>query len=568
MRELAVLLWAAAAGALSSGEGVREELRARGSLILPGGQGEVGLATDVSPFRAVWFRTRLPYAARPVCVAGLLPITPMVLTPRVRRWLGHADGTWSVELVLAAPWCHTSDPSLAGYVFDVPLLFATPSFLQKTPLPSPGELVETGFVGPAGLADGSAERVLCKAAGCAPGAIWEAETEPGAVRNALLPWRTAVVLAQVQSFDATQGETILKTAAACAGGSQTRFPCEPTAAARLGYSWSCVHIDKRAASLRLRLQGEQGLLAAQVSEELGYVVYRRGIQRPVIVTTSGFEGIQLSAAVKAIDANPVGWSTTGVSYAEMGQPLVSHVGGPFVFATMHADVPGGPRQVMVHNFSATGFNLTVGQNNCDGLGLSAGDGATVDLVVVTWNARTATQPVPTPTRTDTPTRTATPPRTQTTTVVPLCQQPVGTTFCGEDDSSSGLWMWLLVPLLLCPLLAIAVVMRPWRSGSAQPETNPEPEAAFPAIVLPDACEDLVVVVRKVPPQPSRISPPRRPPLQPLSSASRAVSPSRSDGGSTIATVSHATLPPPPSDYLGSRASAPRSAVGVSELIVF
>eukprot|EP00756_Hemistasia_phaeocysticola_P041192 Hpha_TRINITY_DN16903_c2_g2::TRINITY_DN16903_c2_g2_i1::g.53495::m.53495 len=251
----AIAVLVVAAHALGSGESLRQELRNRGSIVLADGKGEVGVAGAVGVFQAVWVRSRMPYAKRPVFLSGLLPLTTLSVTLRVERWIGHADGSWSFKVKLAPPWCHARDPNLPSYRADVPFLMLTAGGHQ----PGPGGLVDAGSLGMRGRGSGA------NAVSGSLGGVWEVTVPTPA------PWPHGswnwTVFSDLQSYDPQQGAGLSVSTSACVGRAYTPAVCDMTNDPSIGYEW--MTLEPLGGLLHLR--GELGLAGLeQVQEEVGY----------------------------------------------------------------------------------------------------------------------------------------------------------------------------------------------------------------------------------------------------------------------------------------------------------
>eukprot|EP01062_Namystynia_karyoxenos_P023577 TRINITY_DN19126_c0_g1_i1.p1 TRINITY_DN19126_c0_g1~~TRINITY_DN19126_c0_g1_i1.p1 ORF type:complete len:492 (+),score=59.50 TRINITY_DN19126_c0_g1_i1:72-1547(+) len=465
--------WAAPAAALGSGAGLGTELRDRGGLLLPGGEGEVGVAVNLAPFRSVWIRSRMPYPARPVFLPALLPFSVVTITVRVLRWRGHADRTWSLELTLAVPWCHYHATALDNYGADVPYM-----------LLSPGQRL-------APVEGGVVEVASAAAAVTAPG---EGSADRREAASAALQRDEPVVLAAVQTYDGTQAALLTKSASACSAPTPVPVQphCEDANSANLGYAWQAVRAAPMPA-FALHAQLADGLRGS-VREDLGYAFIHRGTRSFNATTDSGPQLVRMAAGVAQSAAGAAEWE---------------HLLGAARWVFGLAQAAAGAWQPQLLR-SPSGVRIALGRSGCGGDAMFPPHNVTLGLTIISWDGPTATPPLPTGTRTATPTASSTTPQTATLSARALCGRGAGgaSVLCseGEQRPTAPLWLWLLLPLSLvgpcAGALAAICVSRSHhaaahRRASSARSSPPAAQRAeeVPQLVFPDASH-LTISIKK------------------------------------------------------------------------
>eukprot|EP01062_Namystynia_karyoxenos_P063144 TRINITY_DN55965_c0_g1_i1.p1 TRINITY_DN55965_c0_g1~~TRINITY_DN55965_c0_g1_i1.p1 ORF type:complete len:610 (+),score=67.69 TRINITY_DN55965_c0_g1_i1:69-1898(+) len=501
----------------SQGLLIVDEIRSLGAILLENGAGEFSMLWDVPAEAGTSYTTRQQFATQPAVFPSILTWTAMPLAPRLRNFRQNPDQTWTFELFFGKPWCHSS--ILVAEVFEVELFVLRVPFGPIAGAPA-GSVIEVGLVDHSG----GIQAVTPQAT--------------GAGYDINLNANQVSVLAQIQSYDPSQGPSVKFSAKNCGGrcpggstvpgcgcvngGSCCRgagcaapppndecLPCDATRQdGTVAYDW----IVTRAGAGVRRSPG-QLLLWTQcarefpdgngqcdnVQEKVAYAIFASGLGTGASTTT--LESYYVWAGV--IDGVCTSLPGVRVDYAT-AFPIPYPLSHSAVFGVQDAENGPNPCQPRLGEVYPDHFNVMVLEDNCAGDGDIGHAGATVSLVVVAWNATTATLPIYSPTPTfswshsrstthtpsgsATPSVTVSPTRTQTT--VPFCLVIWPSTVCRESDGRI-LWPWLLLLLLLLIALGglIGLLCRPRPPADLPEEEPPAPDAV---------CDDSELTVRVQP----------------------------------------------------------------------
>eukprot|EP01062_Namystynia_karyoxenos_P040617 TRINITY_DN29602_c0_g1_i3.p2 TRINITY_DN29602_c0_g1~~TRINITY_DN29602_c0_g1_i3.p2 ORF type:complete len:475 (+),score=65.45 TRINITY_DN29602_c0_g1_i3:95-1519(+) len=390
----------------SQGLAIVDEIRDLGSIEWETGDpGEFGMLYNV-PVTGTLVTTRGKYATQPAIFPSILTWTAMPHAARLRSIARNPDGTWTFELFFGQPWCHSAQPM--PYTLNVQWFAFEPGYYQ--PAAGAGALLEVNVLK-------------------AVGGEFKTVPQAAAVANMDVNGGDVSVLAQVQSYDPSQAPAKLKITNGCTGScargsahpscascrnngpNPVCLACDASRAADEynGYDWMTVRAGGSSATeisfyLECARQVNGNGKCVSITEDVAYAVFRKGLVEHYSRMTG--EGYYVWAGV--ISGVQTALPGLRVDY-RADFPIAFPLAGASVFGVQDAINGPDPSQPRLGEVYPDHLNVMVLEDNCHGSGDIGHANAVLSLVVVVWNATTATLPVFSWTKTRT--RTLTPPPT-------------------------------------------------------------------------------------------------------------------------------------------------------------